>query len=69
MFSLKLLKADRKAPVVSLEDMDSEFHSMREATRAIGIGEGVIRYVRNNGRDFLKKFEGKNVKVFFIKWC
>ena len=42
---------------------------MRKAAKAIGIGEGVIRYERNNGRDFVKRFEDENVKVFFMKWC
>ena len=37
--------------------------------KAIGVGEGVIRYPRNNGRDLVKKFEDEIVKVFFIKWC
>ena len=65
MFSFKLLKADRKALVVSLEDMEpTEFQFMREATRVIGVGEGVIRYPRNNGRDFLKKFEEKMSRCF-----
>ena len=49
MFGFKLLKVDRKALVVSLEDMEpTKFDSIREATIAIGIGEGVIRYARNN---------------------
>ena len=40
MFSFKPMKADRAALVVSSKDMEpAEFHSMREATRAICIGE------------------------------
>ena len=49
---------------------------MRKAAKAIGIGEGVIRYARNNGRNFVKRFEdgeapseAPSVEVFFIKWC
>ena len=65
MFGFKPLKADRKVLVVSLEDMDpTEFHSMREATRDIGIGEGVIRYARNNGRDFLRNSRAKTSRCF-----
>ena len=51
--------------VISSEDMEpTTFNSLRKATIAIGVG--VIRYVRNNERDFRKD---KNSKVFFIKWC
>ena len=40
MFGFKPLKADRKALMVSSEDMEAtEFYSMKEAPRAIGIGE------------------------------
>ena len=46
-----------------------EFHSIRETTKAIGMGERVIRYARNNGGDFVKKYEDENFKVFLIKWC
>ena len=42
---------------------------MREAANAIGLGEGAIRYARNNGRDFVRRFEGGSVRVFSIKWC
>ena len=57
---------DRGTLVVSSEDMEpNELHSMTKATKAIGIRKGVIRYARNNGKDFFDKFE----KVFFIKWC
>ena len=74
-YKLKELKAkfcfkpmyDRRTLVISSEDMEpTEFHSMRKAAKAISTGEGVIRYARNNGRDFLKD---KNAKLFFIKWC
>ena len=40
----------------------TEFDSMRKAAKAISVGEGVIRYAENNGRDFLKD---KNSQVFF----
>ena len=46
---------DRRTLVIFFEDMEpTEFHSMRKAAKAVGIGEGVIRYVRNTGRDFLR---------------
>ena len=62
--------AERRVSVVSSEGMEpTKFDSMRKATKAIGVGEGVIRYERNNGRDFVKRFEDENIKVFFIKWC
>ena len=68
-FGFKLL-VKMRALVVSLEGMEpTKFDSMRKATKAIGIGEGIIRYVRNNGRDFIKRLEDENIKVFFIKWC
>ena len=54
---------DRRRSVISSEDMEpTEFESMRKAAKAIGIGEEVIRYVRNNRRNFL---EDKNGKVFY----
>ena len=63
-FSFKPL-VERRALVV--------FDSMRKAAKCIGVGEGVIRYVTNNGRDLVKRFEDgearERVKVFFIKWC
>ena len=71
-YKLKELKAkfgfkpmyDRRTLVISSEDMEpTEFHSMRKAAKAISVGEGVIRYARNNGRDFLKD---KNTKLFFL---
>ena len=58
---------DRRMLLIFSEDMEpTEFHSRSKAAKAIGIGEGVIRYARNNGRDFVKD---KSAKVFFIKWC
>ena len=37
--------------MVSSNDMEpTTFDSMRKATKALGIGERVIRYVRKNGR-------------------
>ena len=47
----------------------TEFHSTREAAKVIGMSEGAIRYVTNNGRDYMRKLEGRSVKVFFIKQC
>ena len=56
--------------MVSSEDLEpTKLNSMRKVATAVDIGEGVIRYARNNGRDFFKRFEDENVKVFFIKWC
>ena len=46
----------------------TKFDSMRKATKSIDIGEGVIRYVRNNGKDFIQRSEGGNTRVFSIKW-
>ena len=69
-YKLKKLKAtfgfkpmyDRRTLVISFKDMEpTEFHFMRKAAKAISVGEGVIRYARNNGRDSLKD---KNAKVF-----
>ena len=34
------------------------FDSIWKAARAIGVGEGVIRYARNKGRDYVRKFKG-----------
>ena len=60
----------KRALVVSLESIEpTKFDSMRKDAKAIGVGEGVISYVRNNRRDFVKRFEDENVKVFFKKWC
>ena len=57
------LKVDRKALVVSLQDKEpTEFHSMMEAS--FGIGERVIRYARNNGRDFLRNSRAKTSRCF-----
>ena len=69
MFASKPL-VERKALVASLEDIEpTKLDSMRKAAKAIGMGEAVIRYEMNNGRDFIKRSEDKKVKVFFIKWC
>ena len=46
----------RRALVISLEGMELEstkFNSMRKAAKTIGKGEGVIRYARNNGANFI----------------
>ena len=69
MFGYKPLVKSR-ALLVSSEGMEpTKFDSIRKAVKTIGVGEGVIRYARNNRRDFDKRFENENVKVFFIKWC
>ena len=58
------------ALTVSLEDIEPiMFGSMRESAKAIGMGEGVIRYARNNGRDFMRRSQGGSIRVFSIKWC
>ena len=55
--------------MVSSKGMEpTKFDSIRKAAKAIGVRQGVIRYARNNGRDFIKRFEDENVKVFFIMW-
>ena len=57
-FSFKLL-IERRASVVPSEGMEpTKFNSVRKAAKATGIGEGVIRYARNNRRDFLKEIRG-----------
>ena len=56
--------------MVSSEDMETTtFGSMRKAAKAIGMGEGVIKYTRNNGRNFVGRSEGGSIRVFSIKWC
>ena len=61
--------AKRRALVVSLEGMEpTKNGSVRKVANSTGIRGGVIRHVRNNRRDFVKKFEDENVKLFFIKW-
>ena len=56
--------------MVSQNDMEpTKFDSMRKAAKSTGVGEGVIRHPRNNGRDFVRKIEDEKVKVFLIKWC
>ena len=56
--------------MVSSEDMEpSTFGSMRKSTKAMGVGEKAIRYVRNNGRDFMRRCEGGSIMVSSIKWC
>ena len=56
--------------MVSSNDMEpTGFHSMRKATKVIGLSKGVIRYSRNNGRDYKRRLEGRSVKVFSIQWC
>ena len=46
---------DRRTLVISSKDMEpTEYQTMRKAAKATGVGEGVISYARNNGRDILK---------------
>ena len=48
-----------KSLTVSLNGMEpAMFDSIWKASRAIGVGEGVIRYARNNGRDYVRKIKG-----------
>ena len=58
-----------RALVASSEDREpTKFYSTRKAAKAIGMGHAAIRYARDNaGRDFVKRFENENIKVFFIK--
>ena len=46
---------DRRTLVISSNDMEpTEFDSMRKPAKAISVGEGAIRYAKNNRRDFFK---------------
>ena len=55
--------------MVSSEDMEpTTFGSMKEAVKVICMREGIIRYVRNIGRDFVRRFEDESIRVFSIKW-
>ena len=47
----------------------TKFDSIRKAAQVIGVGEGVIKYARNSGKDFVKRFEDENIKMFYITWC
>ena len=68
-FSFKPL-VERRTLVVSLESMEpTKFNLMRKTAKPISVGEGVIKYARNNERNFVKSFEDENVEVLFIKWC
>ena len=56
--------------MMSSNDMElTEFHSMRMAAKVIGVGEGVIRYARNDGRNYMRRVEGGSIQVFLIMWC
>ena len=56
---------ERRVLVVSSEDMEpTKFESMRKAAKAIGIREGVIRYAKNIGRDFMRRCEDGSIRVF-----
>ena len=63
-FSFKPL-VKRRVLVVSSEGMEpATFDCMRKAAKAIGVGEGVIRYASNNGRDFVNRSVDENIRVF-----
>ena len=54
--------------MVSLEGMELiKFDSMTKATKTFGVGEGVIRYVMNNGREI--SLRDLRMNMVFIKWC
>ena len=51
--------------MVSSEGMEpTKFDPMRKAAETIEVGEGVFRYRRNNGKDFIKRFDDENINVF-----
>ena len=51
--------------MVSSEEIEpTTLSSMREAAKAIGMGDRVIMCARDNGRDFIKRVEGGSVKGF-----
>ena len=75
-YKLKDLKAkfgfkplvDRRKLVVSAEGMEpTTFNSIKQAAKAIGVGEKVIGYARKKGRDSFKRTD--DAKIFFINWC
>ena len=77
-YTLKELKAkfgfrsliDRRKLVISSEDTEPvTFASIRQAAKSIGVGEIVIRYARNKGRNSFKRTVDGCTKIFFIKWC
>ena len=45
------------------------FGSMRKVAKAMGMGEGVIRYVKGNGRGLVRRVMGGSIRVFSRKWC
>ena len=54
--------------VVSAEGMEpTTFNSIKQAAKFIGVGEMVIRYAREKGRDSITMRKGE-VKVFYLKW-
>ena len=61
---------EKRALVVSSEGIEhTKSNLMGIAAKAIGVREGVIRCARNNGRDFVKRFEDESMEVLLIKWC
>ena len=56
---------ERRVLVTSLEGMEpTKFDSMRKATKAIGIGEGVVRYARKNGEILSRDLRMKMSRCF-----
>ena len=59
---------ERRKLVISAEDMEpTTFESIKQAARALGVGEMVIRYAREKGRDSIIRRKGE-VKVFYLKF-
>ena len=51
---------------ISSKDMEhTTFHSLRKASKTIGLSYGALRYAKNKDRDFVKK----DKKIYEIKWC
>ena len=63
-FGLKPL-VERRVLVVSSEDIEpTTFDSMRKVAKAIGMSKGAIRYVKNNGKDCMRRFKGGSIRCF-----
>ena len=65
MFGFKPL-VDRRKLVVSAKDMEpTTFDSMGKATKVLGVGEQVIRYIKEKNRDSFKKTDvNGNTTIF-----
>ena len=69
-FGFMPLINNRKLVVLAEDVEPTMFDSMRKATKALGVGEKVIRYAKEKNRDFFKRTNGDGrTKVFFKKWC